>query len=256
LTNGILTGLGASVGVTLPMIFKGSGVFKQAPGVGSPAGMLVLAAVAVIIAGVVWASLAGFGRERVLKKLGRKPGGRLENSGSFLTGLVMVIVAGVLSSGITFSFVYSQGPIVAAMKARGASTFAANYSVWAVGLLSGALLNILYPAYLMTRNKTWDVIRRNAKELGLAVFMGVEGIISIPLMGVGMLKLGPLGASVGFGIQQAMQMIGGQLVGFISGEWHGVEGRPIRQMYAAIGFLLIAIAILSYANSLFSYAHH
>ena len=36
-------------------------------------------------------------------------------------------------------------------------------------------------------------------------------------MGKGMLLLGVLGASVGFGIQQAMQMTGTQLLGFISG---------------------------------------
>ena len=31
LTGGILTGLGVSVGVTLPMIVKGSGLFSEAP---------------------------------------------------------------------------------------------------------------------------------------------------------------------------------------------------------------------------------
>lgn len=250
LTNGILTGLGVSVGTTLPMIFKGTGVFRDAPGVGSHAGEAVLAAVAVMIVGVVWASLAGFGRERALKESGRKPGGSLDNPAGFASGLVMVVLAGVLSSGIGLSFVYSQGPIVAAMEARGASMFAANYAVWAVGLLGGALLNILYPAYLMTRNRTWFVLRHNARELGLAVFMGLEASVSIPLMGFGMLKLGRLGASVGLGIQQAMQMTGGQLVGFISGEWRGVNKRPRRQMYVAIGCLLIAILVLSYANTL------
>jgi len=38
LTGGILTGLGVSIGVTLPMIVKGSGLFREAPSVTSPAG--------------------------------------------------------------------------------------------------------------------------------------------------------------------------------------------------------------------------
>ena len=35
-------------------------------------------------------------------------------------------------------------------------------------------------------------------------------------------RLGAGLASIGFGVQQAMQMLGGQSVGFISGEWRGV----------------------------------
>jgi hypothetical protein len=69
-------------------------------------------------------------------------------------------------------------------------------------------------------------------------------------MGKGMLLLGALGASVGWGIQQAMQMTGGQAVGFISGEWRGVTGKPRRQMYAAIAVLIVAAMIMAYGNTL------
>ncbi len=59
LTSGILTGLGVSVGVVTPMIFKASGLFKDAPNVTSSAGLVVLWGVAVMIAGAVLVSLAG-----------------------------------------------------------------------------------------------------------------------------------------------------------------------------------------------------
>ena len=61
---------------------------------------------AILLAGVISASLAGFGRDRALKKLEK-------TSGGFLGGLIMTVVAGLLSSCINFTFVYSQGPIVA-----------------------------------------------------------------------------------------------------------------------------------------------
>jgi TRAP-type C4-dicarboxylate transport system permease small subunit len=63
-----------------------------------------------------------------------------------------------------------------------------------------------------------------------------------------MVWLGSLGASVGFGIQQAMQIIGGQGVGFISGEWHGVHGKPRNRMYLALVLLMVAAAIMAYGN--------
>ena len=243
LTGAILTGLGVSIGVTLPMIVKGSGLFKDAAGLTSPAGLTVLGGVAVMLVGVIFAALAGFGRDRALQK-------QEQRSGSFFGGLIMTIIAGVLSCGMSLSFVYGQGPIVEAMKNQGASDLPATFAVWAVGLLGGSLLNVLYPAYLMTRKKSWGVLGQSWKELVLATIIGLNMAIGVVLMGKGMVMLGALGASVGFGIQQASQMLGGQGVGFISGEWKGVFGQPRHQMYAAIAVLIIAALIMAFGNSL------
>ncbi len=244
LTGGILTGLGVSVGVTIPMIIKGSGLFSEAPNLGSPAGSLVLLGVGVMLVGVVLAALAGFGRDRILRKTDQP------RSGSFLGGLIMVIIAGALSAGISFAFVYSQGPIVSAMKARGASDIPANFAVWAIGLLGGALINVTYPAYLLTRNKSWHVFRESWMEGALAIGIGFNFILGVALMGKGMLLLGPLGASIGFGVQQAMQMLGSQTVGFASGEWKGVAGTPRHEMYLAIVVLIAAAVVMAYSNTL------
>lgn len=243
LTGAILTGLGVSIGVTLPMIVKGSGLFKDAADLTSPAGLAVLGGVAVMLAGVGCAATAGFGRDRALQK-------QEQRSGSFLGGLIMTVIAGVLSCGMSLSFVYGQGPIVEAMKKEGAGDIPATFAVWAVGLLGGSILNVVYPAYLMTRHKSWGVLCQSRKELMLAVIIGLPMTVGIVFMGKGMVMLGALGGSVGFGIQQASQMLGSQAVGFISGEWKGVFGRPRNLMYAAIAVLIIAALIMAYGNSL------
>jgi hypothetical protein len=243
LTGAILTGLGVSLGVTLPMIVKGSGLFSDAPDAGSPAGLGVLAGVGLMLVGVVFASLAGFGRDQVLKK-------DQSTSGSFAGGLVMVVVAGVLSCGMSLAFVYGQGPIVEAMKARGAGEIPSTFAVWAVGLMSGALINLVYPLYLMAKNKSFGVLFQSVPELLLASVIGLNTGVGIVLMGTGMLWLGALGASVGFGIQQASQMIGGQGLGFLSGEWKGVNGTPRNQMYLAIAILIVAAIVMAFGNTL------
>ena len=84
----------------------------------------------------------------------------------------------------------------------------------------------------------------------LAVLIGVDFSLAVALMGKGMLLLGALGASVGFGIQQAMQMTGTQLLGFTSGEWRGVHGKPRLQMYLALAILFVAAVVMAYGNSL------
>jgi hypothetical protein len=313
LTMAILTGLGVSVASTMPLIFKGSGLFSNAPDITSPAGLSILFGIAVMLIGVALASLAGFGRDQQLKKYEC-------TSGSFLGGLVMTVIAGVTSAGLILAFVYSQDPIVSRVcmveknstitisvdghkEISGAYQVAADGAiqltgskslgpivvgglsaksagdliaeklqpkdaetrpavhvdthnilailpVQAVGLLGGALLNVLYPAYLLTRHKSWGVLIANGRELALATVIGMQMCAAVALANKGMLLLGVLGASVGAGIQQAMQMVGGQGLGFISGEWRGVYGKPRRQMYTAIVFLIVAAIIMAYSNTL------
>ena len=45
-------------------------------------------------------------------------------------------------------------------------------------------------------------------------------------------------------------MTGTQLLGFVSGEWRGVHGRPRRQMYLAIAILIVAAVVMAYGNTL------
>jgi hypothetical protein len=102
----------------------------------------------------------------------------------------------------------------------------------------------------MTKKKSWAVLAQSPRDAMLSGLIGLTMCVSIALMGKGMLLLGILGASVGFGIQQSSQMLGNQAVGFIGGEWKGVLGRPRMQMYFAIVLLLVAAAILAYGNTL------
>jgi hypothetical protein len=243
LTGGILVGVAIPIGVVTPMIFKGSGLFSNAPSVFSTAGLAVLTGAVVMLAGVCLVAVSALGRERILDRtstVSRKLG----------VGLVMAVAAGVLSVGNSFSFVYSQGPIVSAMKAHGAGDIPANFAVWAVGLLAGGLINVLYPVWLLIRNKTWGVFSAHPRELLLCVIGGMQGCVAFTIMGWGMVYLGALGASVGFGVSQAMQMVGGQIVGFAWGEWKGVNGKPRHQMYLAIAILIVAVCIMAAANSL------
>lgn len=247
LTYGILCSIGAFVGVLTPMIFKASGVFANAPDLLSRPGLTALAGVLVMIGGVVFASLAGFGREQLQRK--SESSASPPSSGGFAVGLAMVIAAGILSAGWGFAFAYSQGPIIEAMKARGAGDLAAGVAVWAVSLMGAGLVNVVYPALLLTRNGSWGVLATQPRDVMLSLLYGFLFFIPSVLLGAGMLLLGQLGVSVGTGMSQIMLILGGQFLGFALGEWRGVTGAPLRNIMIAISLLVVAMGILVLANS-------
>ena len=249
LTGAILSAAGMSVGVIMPMIFKGSGLFGNAPGLWSTAGIVIMVGLIVILIGVALVSAAGFGREKVLHQKTELEKNK-QASGSFRNGLVLVTLAGFLSSGLSLAFVYSQGPVIEAARSQGAGDMTANFTVWALCMLGGGLVNVLYAVFLMAKNNSWKRLFSRKDELLYGSIIGLQFIGSIILLGRGMVLLGALGASIGFAIQQSMQVIGNQLVGFIGGEWEGVHGKPRNTMYLAIAIILAAVIILAFSNTI------
>ena len=243
LSFAILSGVGIPLGVIVPMIFKGTGKFQEAADVNSPAGLTILAATVLMLVGVVFVALAGFGRDKMLDK-------KAERSGGFLGGLIMCVISGFCSVGPAFAFVYSQGPIREAMLDRGAPQWPAAISVWALGMFFGGLVNLVYPAILMTKRRSWHVIKESPKETGLSLIVGLNLFLAFSLWFQGAILLGPMGASVGFGIYFAMQILAAQGLGLISGEWRGVHGKPAMQMCAAVAIIVLAAGIMAYASTL------
>jgi hypothetical protein len=248
LSGAILSALGMSVGIIVPLILKGSGLFTNAPNLLSKPGILIMIGLLVVIIGVTMVSIAGFGREKAMKNESEQVK-KKQASGNFRQGLFLIILAGILSCGLGLAFVYGQGPIIEAVKQQGASETVANFAVWALACLGGAFVNIFYAAFWMTKKKTWNLLFNRKDELICSLLVGVQFLGSMILMGRGMVMLGILGASVGYGIQQSMQIIGNQIVGFVGGEWKGVFGKPRKIMYVALGVIFIAVIILAYSNT-------
>jgi L-rhamnose-H+ transport protein len=250
LTYSILCGVGAGVGVVTPMVLRASGQFADSPSLFSSAGLMVLAGLAVLVIGIFFASLAGFSREKAFKQAADQAETPSDGGGSFAVGLVMVVTAGILSAGWGLAFAYGQGPIIAVMKAHGAADISASIAVWALALSGAAAVNVLYPLWLLRKNRNWDVFQSHPAEFCLALAYGALFFLPSVLLGQGMLQLGVLGASVGFGVVQGTLIIGGQLLGFLSGEWRGAPDRSRHYIYIAILVLILSVVLLASANAI------
>lgn len=242
LTGSIVGGLGMAMGVLVPMVFKGSGLFASAPDLGSSAGVWVIAAVVMLLGGVALAARAGLGREA---HAAARSG---ETAVGFRAGLLMAIAAGILSSFPNFAFAYGQDAILRGIGA-GQHDVCAAFPVWAFGMAGGAAANLGYAAWLLTTGRTWRLFASGARDLPIIALGGLHFAAALALLGLGSLMLGALGASVGWGVYQAAQIAGGQGVGFISGEWRGAPAGPRRLMACAIALLGLAVAALALANS-------
>ena len=243
LSMAILTGIGASLGVTLPMILKGSGLFAGAPSIVSMPGAVVLLGVVIMLVGVVLCARSGLLRESAVVA-------SAATQGSYATNMLIITICGILSAGISFTFIFSQDEIVRAVTAQGAGPVAANASVWAIALLAGMLVNVVYPAILIAREGSWGRFAKHPGQVLVSALIGIQFFTGVLLMGQGMLALGALGASVGFGMSQGMQIVGGQILGFVSGEWKGAPSKARSLIYLAIALLLVAAIVLALANTL------
>jgi L-rhamnose-H+ transport protein len=229
----------------MPLIIHAPGF--DAPPLFSLPGLVVIAGMLVMILGVFMVARAGFAKDKDIAAESKDIAG-LKNKGPFLVGLILAILAGILSTGISFTFVYTQEAVSGALREAGADTTTASVGVWAAGMLGAALVNVGWPAILITRRGEWRKIL-SLRDALLAALLGLHfGIAVMFLLGRGMVILGPLGASVGFGIQQAMQIIGNQGLGAVTGEWKGV-GKPVLRIMAwAVLVILCATIILASAS--------
>ncbi len=241
LTTVILSGLGICLGVSVPLVFKGSGVFQQAPPLASAVGLTIMTGAIVALVAVILAATAGYGREKT------QPGFSVK-SGSFSTSLVLAVMAGIMACGFTFSFIYGHGPVISALKAHGARDIPATFAVWGVALAGGALVNVGYAAWLISRDRSWGTLLLYPKEFFLALVIGLNSAVSIALLGSGMLLIGALGGSVGSGLQQIGFLLGGQFVGWVSGEWRGVTRRSVRRIAMAVALLIAAAILIAMGN--------
>ncbi len=251
LTGVFLFSLGTSVGMIMPMVLKGSGIFEKAPDLMTVPGMLILASIIVIIFGVFLLTLAGLGRERVLADKTEEER-KKQASGHFIEGLILVCIAGVLSAGLSLSFIYIQDDILKEAQSQGVSKIMVTPVVWSIGAFGGIVVNILFAFILLIKNGTWKTLFARKEEPLYAFLSGFQWFLSMMVEGLGMVYLGPLGATVGAGIRQGVSLLSNQLVGFIGGEWKGVHGRPRLLMYWGVVIILLAIVIMSVSNQLVS----
>ncbi len=237
ITFAVCLGTSAAVGALTPLIAQHSDQIMTRQG-----GLIVLG-VLMIIVGVALCGLAGKHREAALQQASASI------RQGFWWGYLLAFVSGILGSMLNLGLAYG-GSIQRAAQQHGASLAMMSNAVWLPCLYAGFLPGAMY-CYILMRKKG------NVSQLRLpgtwyywfaAASMGLLWYGSIILYSISTVKLGALGTSIGWPLFLASIVVASTVFGALTGEWARTGTRPIRTMIVGVGFLVLAIAILSYAG--------
>ncbi|MHC4176709.1 MAG: L-rhamnose/proton symporter RhaT [Planctomycetota bacterium] len=231
-------------GSMMPMLMSNA---KEIP---TSHGCVILAGVAVCLAGVVVSGWAGILKERSLRKdpAAGAPGKSPATSGKqpkMLIGLIIGVVSGMLCACYSVASEWAV-PIKTEAVANNPE-WAAAWAVTALILWGGAVSSCLYCIVQLTRNRTWGHFGKPGAGLVLllAAVMAVLHDAAIFFFGLAWIKLGKLGVPVGYPVFMSFAIIVGNVHGFSFGEWKGASRRSMVWIVVGIALLIIGVCILA-----------
>jgi len=180
-------------------------------------GCVILAGVAVCVAGVVVCGRAGILKDRQSQPATGQPSA--SGQPRMLAGLALGVVSGVLCACYALASAYADP--VGKEAAQNNPDWAAAWAVTALILWGGAVSSCTYCVIQLTKNRTWAHLARPGIGLTLllATVMAVLHDAAIFFFGLGWINVGNLGVPVGYPVFMSFAIIVGNIHGFRTGEW-------------------------------------
>jgi L-rhamnose-H+ transport protein len=140
-------------------------------------------------------------------------------------------------------------PIADAGVKLGYSRFTATNVIWVLMLGAGALPNLAYCIFLLSRNRTLSRFREDAgRSFALSAAMGLLWGASIFLYGAATPLLGDIGPSVGWPLSLAVGLLVANLMGLLLREWQHAGRRAKRLMSMGLVWLIAAIVLCAFST--------
>ena len=230
----VVAGLSCLGGSLVPLLVLSPAALLQ------PRGLLLLASMPVLIAGLSFSGAAGKRREQEQAKAAN------ERGRSFLVGLGICIFTGIFGANLNLGFVFGEGVLRRSI-AMGASPITATYAVWALVLGAGFIPNLLYCLHLLVRNRTWSLFHQTGwpKESLLGVAMALLWLGGMVGYGIGATLTGKYGTSVGYVLLTASIILASNLLGILTGEWKATSSRTKKLLAVGIALIVGSVIILN-----------
>ena len=231
LASAILMGSSIALGSLLPLFLTDPRQLQ------TRTGLAIVILGLVMLSGVLLCARAGQLRE---------PRAAASGQGAAVTrGILICFLAGCLSTLFNVALTYGQ-VIARQAVAQGASVPNSTNAIWALAVSAGSLPSILLCITSLSRERQWSLyptsFNRNAGFCMLMAFMWITGTV---IYGAASSLLGKLGTAIGWPIYMSGIILTSSFWGWVTGEWRGVRGAPVRLMLGGIGVQVLAIVALS-----------
>ena len=238
----LITAINVCLGALFPILFLSSSQFT------TQAGVVLGAALLVMVAGVAVISQAGHLREQ--ERGGAAAAGM--SKVPFTIGLLVCIVAGFFCPSTNFAVFFGQ-PITGAVKQLGTvAPYHVGHAQMLPFFLGGWLVNTAYCVHLLSKNKSFGNFTGPAafsnvlKAVAMAVLFVVGMVLYI--VATSLYLTGGSGAVVGWPLFMGATILISNLLGVLSGEWKGVSRGAYAWLYGGAGLLILAVVLASLSN--------
>lgn len=227
----IIVGLGALLGTLIPLIVKHREIAF------SLRATSIWIGVTVMLIGIAVVAWAGHKREQP------------QSQKRYGSAIALAILCGLLAPMLNYAFAF--GDAIAGEAVRlGTSQEQAGYAVWPIALLGGLIPNLLYAAFVLSRNSTWSSFKTNwQSDSWCGVAMAFLWMGAFAIYGVSSVYLGALGTSAGWALFQIFMIITATSSGMLTSEWKGSPRSARVGMVSGLILLSVATILIAPKSS-------
>jgi L-rhamnose-H+ transport protein len=235
----VALGFCAAFGTLIPPLFAGVNLLA------TQAGLLTLAGVSLTITGIAIIGYAGHLRNQQLSEEEKR---RAIKDFALKKGLLIAILAGVMSAGMAYGFEAAM-PVEELAVANGVNPlFASNPSLIFI-LLGGFATNLVYCGFLNIKNKTYrDYISSPPailfNNIGFTFLAGTLWFLQFHFYGMGRSQLPPEMIAFAWSILMALNIAFSNIWGLALREWHGTGRKTIIVLLAGIAVLILSTFVV------------
>lgn len=260
--------LGISLGVSVALGFCAMfgtlipPVYEQFFGAGDPdavtigklltttSGQVTLFGIAVCLVGIIICGKAGLMKE---KGMSAEQKAESIKEFNFSKGIIVAIIAGILSACMAFAFT-AGAPAQKAATELGTREVFSNIPILIVILLGGFTTNCFWCLWLSFKNKTYtDYTNAPKGHLGLnyvlCMIAGILWYLQFFFYGMGSTQMGKYDFA-SWTLHMAFIIITSNVIGLLTHEWKGSNKKTIQCVITGIAVLILATIIVGIGNKL------
>ncbi len=227
------------VGTILPIFIEGFPALKAL--------LMILLGIVFILLGIVC-----YGRAGILKEREQNAAVPTSDKKSMLTGIIIAILGGLFATGFSAANTIIRPEIIDNVRRLGNPEWMTAVAVMFPIFLTGGVVSVTFFTIQLSKKGLWKKFATPAlgKNFILILIMASFHYGASVIFAYSAFRLGALGNSVGYAIFNSASVITAVVVGLMTKEWENVSSATLKWLYGAIGFMVVGIVVIAYANTI------